>query len=45
MAASIVRLGRLEPGMRVQPGHGASTTIGREAAWIELVTQHGRLFA
>jgi glyoxylase-like metal-dependent hydrolase (beta-lactamase superfamily II) len=45
MAASIVRLGRLEPGMRVQPGHGASTTIGREAPWIELVTQHGRLFA
>jgi len=45
MAASIARLGRLDPGTRVLPGHGASTTIGREAAWIELVTAGGRLFA
>jgi hydroxyacylglutathione hydrolase len=45
MAESIARLGRLEPGTRVQPGHGGSTTIEREAAWIELVTQSGRLFA
>ena len=45
MAASIARLGRLDPGTRVLPGHGGSTTIGREAAWIELVADAGRLFA
>jgi hydroxyacylglutathione hydrolase len=45
MAASISRLGRLDPGLRVLPGHGPSTTIEREAAWIELVTSGGRLFA
>ncbi len=45
MAGSIIRLGRLDPGLRVQPGHGPSTTIQREAVWIELVTSGGRLFA
>lgn len=45
MAESIARLGRLEPATRVRPGHGPSTTIEREAAWIELVTSGGRLFA
>jgi hydroxyacylglutathione hydrolase len=45
MASSIARLGRLEPGTRVQPGHGPATTIQQEAAWIELVTESGRLFA
>ena len=45
MAESIARLGRFEPGTRVLPGHGPTTTIGREAAWIELVTAEGRLFA
>ena len=45
MAASIARLGRLESGTRVLPGHGPATTIEREAAWIELVTAGGRLFA
>jgi len=45
MAASIGRLGGLDPGTRVMPGHGPSTTISREAAWIELVTASGRLFA
>ena len=45
MADSIARLGRLDPGMQVRPGHGPSTTIEREAAWIELVTSGGRLFA
>ena len=45
MAESIARLGRLEPGTRILPGHGPATTIEREAAWIELVTAHGRLFA
>jgi glyoxylase-like metal-dependent hydrolase (beta-lactamase superfamily II) len=45
MADSIARLGRLEPGTQVRPGHGPPTTIEREAAWIELVTSGGRLFA
>ena len=45
MAVSIGRLGRLEPGTRVMPGHGPATTISRESAWIELVTASGRLFA
>ncbi len=45
MAESIVRLGQLDPGTRVRPGHGPSTTIEREAAWIELVAAGGRLFA
>jgi hydroxyacylglutathione hydrolase len=45
MAASISRLGRLDPGTRVIPGHGPTTTIAREEAWIELVTASGRLFA
>ncbi len=45
MAASISRLGRLDPGIHVLPGHGPSTTIRREAAWIELVSRSGRLFA
>ncbi|MGH2513062.1 MAG: MBL fold metallo-hydrolase [Candidatus Limnocylindrales bacterium] len=45
MAESISRLGRLDPSLRVHPGHGPSTTIGREAAWMDLVTSGGRLFA
>ena len=45
MAESITRLGRLDPGLRVQPGHGPATTIRRELPWIELVTSGGRLFA
>ncbi len=45
MAESIIRLGRLDPGIRVQPGHGPATTIGREAPWMELVQANGRLFA
>ena len=45
MAESIIRLGGLDPGLRVQPGHGPATTIGREAPWMELVRANGRLFA
>ncbi len=41
MAASIARLSGLEDGVRVHPGHGASTTIGRERAWMELVRDGG----
>jgi hydroxyacylglutathione hydrolase len=43
MAASIARLSRLDDGLRVLPGHGPATTIGRERAWMELVRDRGRL--
>jgi glyoxylase-like metal-dependent hydrolase (beta-lactamase superfamily II) len=45
MAASIARLTELEDHLRVVPGHGQATTIGRERAWMELVRDQGRLFA
>ncbi|HEX6868617.1 MAG TPA: MBL fold metallo-hydrolase, partial [Candidatus Limnocylindrales bacterium] len=37
MVASLARLSGLEDPVRVFPGHGAATTIGRERAWLELV--------
>jgi hydroxyacylglutathione hydrolase len=43
MAESIARLAELEDHLRVLPGHGAATTIGRERAWMELVRREGRL--
>ncbi len=43
MVASIARLSTLEDRLRVLPGHGAATTIGRERAWMELVRDSGRL--
>ena len=45
MAASIARLSGLEDRLAVLPGHGPSTTIGRERPWMELVRGAGRLFA
>jgi glyoxylase-like metal-dependent hydrolase (beta-lactamase superfamily II) len=45
MAESIVRLAGLDDPLRVLPGHGPATTIGRERPWMELVRQSGRLFA
>ena len=45
MAASLARLSDLEDGVRVHPGHGDATTIGRERPWLELVRDGGRLFA
>jgi hydroxyacylglutathione hydrolase len=45
MAASIARLTELEDRLAVLPGHGATTTIGRERAWMDLVRTGGRLFA
>jgi hydroxyacylglutathione hydrolase len=45
MAESLTRLSRLEDPVRVLPGHGGTTTIGRERAWLELVRDGGRLFA
>ena len=45
MVASLGRLTELEDAVRVLPGHGGATTIGRERAWLELVRDGGRLFA
>lgn len=45
MAASIARLCELEDRVRVLPGHGRETTIGRERPWMELVRREGRLIA
>ena len=43
IVASLGRLADLEDRVRVLPGHGASTTIGRERAWLDLVRREGRL--
>jgi len=45
MVESIGRLRGLPDPLRVLPGHGRETTIGRERAWMELVAEQGRLFA
>ena len=45
MAVSIGRLTELEDRLAVFPGHGPTTTIGRERAWMDLVRTGGRLFA
>jgi hydroxyacylglutathione hydrolase len=44
MVASLARLAReLPDAVRVLPGHGAETTIGRERPWLERIAQAGRL--
>lgn len=45
MVASLGRLLDLEDGVRVYPGHGGETIIGRERPWLELVRDGGRLLA
>ena len=40
---SLARLSELEPATAVLPGHGATTTIGRERPWLEMVRASGRL--
>jgi hydroxyacylglutathione hydrolase len=45
MVESIGRLAGLDDRVSVLPGHGGSTTIGRERAWMELVRDGRRLFA
>jgi glyoxylase-like metal-dependent hydrolase (beta-lactamase superfamily II) len=45
MVASLARLVELEDAVEVLPGHGATTTIGRERALLELIRDGGRLFA
>ena len=43
MVESLIRLTDLEDQVRVLPGHGGSTTIGRERPWLQLVRQQRRL--
>lgn len=44
MVESLARLARdLQDEVRVLPGHGAETTIGRERAWMERIAAAGRL--
>ena len=45
MVESIGRLTEFDDGLEVLPGHGRSTRIGRERAWMELVKKGGRLLA
>jgi hydroxyacylglutathione hydrolase len=43
MVESLGRLAELEDHLRVLPGHGSATTIGRERAWMEMVRSDRRL--
>ena len=45
MVGSIARLAGLEDHIGVLPGHGGSTAIGAERAWMDVVRDNGRLFA
>lgn len=43
MVGSLDRLRRLDRTLAVLPGHGPSTTIGREQPWLDWVAREGRL--
>lgn len=43
MVDSLSRLASLEDQLRVLPGHGPPTTIGRERPWLEMVARERRL--
>jgi hydroxyacylglutathione hydrolase len=45
MVESLARLSGFEDPLRVLPGHGPSTTIGRERPWLDLVRISGALLA
>jgi hydroxyacylglutathione hydrolase len=46
MVASLARLAReIPPNVRVLPGHGPETTIGRELPWLHRIAEAGRLLA
>ena len=45
MAESLVRLSALHDSLQVLPGHGRSTTIGQERAWLDVVRARRALFA
>lgn len=43
MVASLDRLRRLDDTLGVYPGHGPTTSIGRERGWLEWIAREGRL--
>ena len=43
LVASLSRLSRLDDALRVLPGHGPATSIGRERPWLDVVARQGRL--
>jgi len=43
MVASLDRLRRFDDGLVVLPGHGMTTSIGRERPWLEWIAREGRL--
>ena len=44
MVASLARLARqIPPAVRVLPGHGGETTLGRELPWLQRIAEAGRL--
>ena len=43
MVESLSRLAVMDPDLAVLPGHGNRSTIGREAAWLEMVARERRL--
>ena len=43
MVESIARLATFDDPLRVLPGHGPETTIGRERPWMEMVARERRL--
>jgi hydroxyacylglutathione hydrolase len=43
MVASLDRLRGLQDAIAVLPGHGPTTTIGRERAWLDWIAREGRL--
>jgi len=43
MVESLIRLRGLDDRLGVAPGHGASTTIGEERPWLDLVARERRL--
>ena len=43
MVESLDRLRGFDDGLRVLPGHGGATTIGRERPWLEWIAREGRL--
>jgi glyoxylase-like metal-dependent hydrolase (beta-lactamase superfamily II) len=45
MVESLIRLTGQPDGLKVLPGHGPTTTIGRERPWLDLVTRERRLLA
>jgi glyoxylase-like metal-dependent hydrolase (beta-lactamase superfamily II) len=43
MVESLDRLRNFDDGLRVLPGHGAATTVGRERPWLDWISREGRL--